>query len=233
MTDATSTVCGWLDSADIMTACTGTAGSAGLLRPRMQQGVREVPVRAIKTTTISILALGLLAGSAVGVAAQDEEAAAEPSTPAKVAGTIDGTAQDLVQEPTETVVDGVLEVRGVITEGDRFEMDDPRLTGTVTLAVNVDVHKVSDFEDVVAGSFALRLDNEAGSWSGQGTSVFHGGATIPEDEAFQLDTWLLTGAGAYEGLSAYLVVDGTEDPPTVEGVILAGEMPPFPALPAE
>jgi hypothetical protein len=31
-------------------------------------------MRAIKTTTISILAVGLLAGSAVGVAAQDEEA---------------------------------------------------------------------------------------------------------------------------------------------------------------
>ena len=31
-----------------------------------------MPVRAIRTTTISILALGLLAGSAVGVAGQDE-----------------------------------------------------------------------------------------------------------------------------------------------------------------
>ena len=190
-------------------------------------------MRATKTSVISILAIGLLAGSAVGVAAQDEEAAAEPSTPAKVTGTIDAAASDLVQEPTETVVDGTLEVRDGVFAGDRFEMDDPRLTGTATAAFNIDVHKVSDFEDVVAGSFALRLENEAGSWSGQGTSVFHGGATIPEDEAFQLDTWLLTGAGAYEGLSAYLVVDGTEDPPTVEGVILAGEMPPFPALPAE
>ena len=36
-------------------------------------------MRAIRTTTISILALGLLAGSAVGVAAQDAEATA-PST---------------------------------------------------------------------------------------------------------------------------------------------------------
>ncbi len=33
-----------------------------------------MPVRAIKTTTISILALGLLAGSAVGAAAQDADA---------------------------------------------------------------------------------------------------------------------------------------------------------------
>ena len=190
-------------------------------------------MRAIRTTTISILALGLLAGSAVGVAAQDDEAAAEPSTPAKVAGTINEEAGDLVQEPTETVVDGVLEVRGVIAEGDRFEMDDPRLTGTVTVAVNVDVHKVSDFVDVVAFALALRLENEAGSWSGQGTGVSHGGGGIPQEEALNLDTWVLTGAGAYEGLSAYLIVDPTEDPPTVEGVIVEGDMPPFPELPAE
>ena len=190
-------------------------------------------MQAIKTTTISILALGLLAGSAVGVAAQDEEAAAEPSTPAKVAGTIDEEASDLVQEPTETVVDGMLEVRDGAFAGDRLEMDDPRLTGTITGAFNVDVHKASDFVDIVAQTFALRIENEAGSWSGQGTTVVHDGATVPEDEALRLDTLLLTGADAYEGLSAYLVVDGTEDPPTVEGVIFAGEMPPFPELPAE
>jgi len=190
-------------------------------------------VRAIKTSIISILAIGLLAGSAVGAAAQDEEVAAEPTTPAKVTGTIDSEAGDLVQEPTETVVDGVLEVRGGVFTGDRFEMDDPRLTGTATGTFNVDVHKESDFIDVVAGSLGLRIENEAGSWSGQGTTVFHGGGTIPQEEALNLDTWLLTGAGAYEGLSAYLIVDPTEDPPTVEGVIYAGEMPPFPELPAE
>jgi hypothetical protein len=190
-------------------------------------------VKGLKPTFISILAIGLLAGSAVGVAAQEEEAAAEPSTPVKVAGTINTEASDLVQKPTETVVDGTLEVRDVIVKGDRFEMDDPRLTGTATLAVNVDVHKASDFIDIGSQALAMRIENETGSWSGQGTSGFHNGATIPEGEAFQLDTWLLTGADAYEGLSAYLVVDGSEDPPTVEGVIFAGEMPPFPALPTE
>ncbi len=46
------------------------------------------PVKGLKPTFISILAIGLLAGSAVGVAAQEEEAAAEPSTPAKVTGAI-------------------------------------------------------------------------------------------------------------------------------------------------
>jgi hypothetical protein len=190
-------------------------------------------VKGLKPTLVSAIAIGLLAGSVVGVGAQEEEAAAEPSTPAKVTGTINGEAGDLVQEPTETVVNGVLEVRGGIGEGDQFEMDDPRLTGTVTLAFNADVHKESDFTDVVAAALGLRLENEAGSWSGQGTGVSHGGGGIPQDEALSLDTWALTGAGAYEGLSAYLIVDPTEDPPTVEGVIFAGGMPPFPELPAE
>jgi len=192
-----------------------------------------VPVRAIKTTTISILALGLLAGSAVGVAAQDDEAAAEPSTPAKVAGMIDTSGTAPVQEPTVTEVDGGLEVRGAITEGDQFEMDDPRLTGTVTKVDNVDVHDVVNDEGVVvAGSLALRLDNGAGSWSGQGTSVGYAGRGIPEEEMLGLDTWVLTGAGAYEGLSAILIVDPAGDQPTVEGVIFAGAMPAIPELPA-
>ena len=37
-------------------------------------------MRGIKTITISILAVGLLAGSAIGVAAQDEVATAEVSS---------------------------------------------------------------------------------------------------------------------------------------------------------
>ena len=189
-------------------------------------------MRAIKTISISILAVGLLAGSTVGVAAQSDEAAAEPITPTKVAGTIDDAASDLVQEPTENVVDGTLEVRGGVFGGDRFEMDDPRLTGTGTAAFNVDVHKVNDFEDVVLETNDIRIENEAGSWTGHGTLVVHAGAEIPDDEALVLNTLVLTGADAYEGLSAYLIVDGSEDPPTVEGVIFAGEIPPFPELPA-
>jgi len=63
-----------------------------------------VPVRAIKTTTISILAVGLLAGSAVGVVAQDEEEPAGASVgceeplvePGDYAGT--NEYEDLSQE---------------------------------------------------------------------------------------------------------------------------------------
>ena len=200
-------------------------------------------MRGIKTGISLMLAIGLLASSAVVVAAQDEPtvepetptaaesaapAATEPTTPAKVTGTLRPGGGPPVQEPTETVVDGVLEARGVAYEGDQLEMDDPRLTGSASVVMNANVHKVSDFIDVVAQAFQLRIENEAGSWSGMGTAFAYGGGAIPIDEAMNLDTVQLTGAGAYEGLTAYLTVDWTEDPAAVQGVIFAGEMPPFP-----
>ena len=139
-----------------------------------------------------VLAIGLLGGSAVGVAAQDEEAAAEPSTPAKVAGTIEGGG-DVVQEPTETVVDGLLEVRDFVLVGDALEMDDPRMTGSISVTFNADVHKVSDFEEVVLQTVEIRIDNDDGSWQGQGTQLVHDGAEIAEEEAIDLGTLNQTG----------------------------------------
>jgi hypothetical protein len=189
-------------------------------------------VKGLKPTLVSAVAIGLLAGSTIGVAAQKDEAAAEPTTPAKVTGTY--TPQgDVVQEPTETVVDGILEGRDWIVEAETIEMDDPRLSGSVTRMLNANVHKVNDFEDVVLETSFHRIENEAGSRSGQGTALVHGGAEISQDEATNLDTVMLTGEGAFVGLSAYLVFDWTEDPITVEGVAFAGGMPPFPVLPAE
>jgi hypothetical protein len=190
-----------------------------------------VPVRAIKSTLVSILTIGLLVGSAVGVAAQEEEQAGEPSKSAKVAGTL-RPGEDLVQEPTQTVVEGVLELRGFDITGGTFELDDPRLTGSFSVATNVDVHRVSEAISVRLQSHLLRIENEAGSWSGTGTSVFHGGLGLPEDEATLVFTVVLSGSDAYEGLSAYLVIEGPEVPFAVEGVIFAGEMPPFPGPPS-
>jgi hypothetical protein len=100
------------------------------------------------------------------------------------------------------------------------------------VALNANVHHESEAIEIVPQALAFRIENEAGSWSGQGTSISHGRGAIPPDEATNLDTIVLTGAGAYAGLMAYLIIDGTQDPATVKGAIVAGEMPPFPELPA-
>ena len=94
-------------------------------------------MRAIRTTTISILAVGLLAGSAVGVAAQDE--AADPMAPAffeveYIAGddfeVVEGTYEEL--EEGERFVGEV--VRGML-----FEAEDPRASGEVSMVDNIGV----------------------------------------------------------------------------------------------
>jgi len=185
-------------------------------------------VRAIKTTTIFILAVGLLAGSAVGVTAQEED----PAGAAYFTGTIGEST--VVGEPTEGVVDGVLEVRGLEREGP-IETTDPRLTGSLSRVIDLDVHPVDDFAEVVLFTVQHRIENEDGSWSGTGTGVAHGGPGAPEEEALDFDTVLLTGDGAYEGLSAFLLADfAPEIGADIKGVIFPGQMPePAVAAPAE
>ena len=56
--------------------------------------------------------------------------------------------------------------------------------------------------EIVPQALAFRIENEAGSWSGQGTSISHGRGAIPPAEATNLDTIVLTGAGAYAASKA-------------------------------
>jgi hypothetical protein len=149
----------------------------------------------------------------------EQQEPAEPSTPTLVVGTLDDNA----------AVDN-----GAVTEGIRLEMDDPRVTGTATVATNVNTHEGSGFSQTWVLGQALRIENEAGWWSGQGTGVEHTGGTANPEESLRLETWpQLTGAGDYEGLSAYLIVDYSQNPPTIEGVIYEGEPPSFPEVPTE
>jgi hypothetical protein len=165
------------------------------------------------------------------VASGEEKVAVEPSTPARVTGTT-GKDGRVVKEPSETVIDGVMMVRDFVIEWGPLNVSDPRLAGTATVVLNADVHKESDAVDIVPHAIALRIENDGGSWSGHGTSISRGRGAVPSDEAMNLDTIVLTGAGAYAGLMAYLILDGTQDPATVDGAVLAGKMPPFPELPS-
>jgi hypothetical protein len=161
---------------------------------------------------------------------QEQIAAAEPLTPARVSGTT-GKDGRVVQEPSETIVEGVSMVRDFVIEWGPLAVGDARLVGATTVVLNADVHTASDGVETVPQAIALRIENDAGSWSGQGTSISHGRGAMRPEEALNLDTIVLTGAGAYEGLLAYLVIDGTRDPARVDGAIVAGTMPPSPEVP--
>ena len=199
------------------------------------------PVKAITAGAI-VFAVGgafLIAqpfdqqGSVPG--AEVDEATTEPSTPAIVTGNMVSWGE-VVQEATETEVSGVRQRRGLAFEGARFEMDDPRLTGDVSYVTNGDGRTVGDAEAVLF-TVGWRIENDEGSWSGSCPSFQVVERMADPSMADPLIySCLYTGAGAYEGLSAYLQKElfAGELPYPVKGLIFEGDLPPTPEMsPAE
>jgi hypothetical protein len=175
-------------------------------------------VRAIKT--ITILAIGLLAGSAVGAAAQDEEANTDaPVGPSYFTG-------QLVSD-----FDGKPYGSGVLFEGDAIEVSDPRVSGSLTRAGTANFHEdVGDSTVISFQADAWRIENDAGTWSGQGTGLLRVGPDGPP--SVETSTVVLTGEGGYEGHTLYLIVDWTAgDAAAVVGAVFVGDAPTAPELP--
>ena len=165
-------------------------------------------MRAFKTATIFIVAIGLLAVSAVGVAAQN----------AVVSGTIT-SGEDCVAAPDGP--DGAQ-----YCTGGTFEFDDPRLTGDFdSTSTTTEAFGASGegFVDAFIATEDLSLTNDDGSWSGRFLYAFIllDDESLPEAERIVEagGHWLLTGEGGYEGLTAYL----DRGPEGVRGIILETE----------
>ena len=176
-------------------------------------------MRAIRTTTISILAIGLLAGSAVGVAAQ-EDAPAGP-----VEFTARWASGPNVRPVETTASDGVTEYRGGAFLPDVLsEASDPRLAGQVSLAVNWNDYGARDGLRLV--NLAYRVENEQGAWQQQPTINLR----WPGEDNMGV-VGVFVGEGAYDGLIA--VFDFVDDPDAggvwdLHGFIFEGELPPPP-----
>jgi hypothetical protein len=129
--------------------------------------------------------------------------------------------------------------------GGRVEMSDARLTGDVAfddILESIPDPIVPDVEGLSDGDVAafarsgaefywgsLRIANDAGTWEGQFVCVPTVATHGFEDPCF----FELTGAAAYEGLSAVLVerdrldiADGSNETFTLDGLIFAGNLPP-------
>jgi hypothetical protein len=178
----------------------------------------------------SILVIGLLATSAVTVAAQDDDID-ELTAVSYVTGTL---GDPIPGDPgTDSPSGGLLEHRGYIFAEIPVETDDPRLTGSMTLTANGDERFFSgtigpgEYTDIQV--HGVRITNDEGGWSGQGTTFRHGNDFRAEGTATtDFNTVILAGDGAYEGLTAYVLIDGTTTPASLEGTIFQGVMPPFP-----
>jgi hypothetical protein len=173
----------------------------------------------------AIITVVLLAGSAVGVAGQSEE---EAPTLTFVTGKVikDSSPED---DWDEAWSDGsVVHVLGWRVAR-MVQWTDPRLPSEMVSRMNVDTHLAeTDMMQTFAETY--RLEGPDGVWTGTGRAlaIEHG----------QQPGWLmvLTGEGAYEGLSAMLVRETVRADPESEdhdhillkGYIFEGELPPMP-----
>jgi len=192
-------------------------------------------MRGIKPGLISILAISLLAGSVVGVAAQGEEGAEPESATFNV--------ELMWDRPVEVIVD---EASGLVTLVDMpFDASDPRAAGRLT-AVWAESDLTEDGLRSVYIKEGLRLVNDGGAWVGTGVRLSvnekdqrtrkqkrkgWGKAPLSAYGRFME----LTGEGGYEGLSMVVTVRGGEGVGVIvpTDAVPAQPEPPLPELPAE
>jgi hypothetical protein len=184
-------------------------------------------VKGRKTGLISVLVAGLLAGSAVGVAAQDDEEAAGVTS---FTGSFSSDAE-WPDVATETELpNGFTETTGHVRLNS-WVSSDPRLSGDVATVVNW-VLDPDGFGAMETGgqpnmlnTSITELTNDGGSWLGEGVSM------SSTDLDVATDNIILVGRDGYDGLTAYVLIDGREWPPTYSGVIFPSAMPDVPEEP--
>jgi hypothetical protein len=180
-------------------------------------------VKGIKTSVISILAIGLLAGSAVSVAAHEE--AAELETPLYYTWT--------AGEPA-SVIDGVFdeearELRGLVLQDVPVEASDPRLSGPVSIAIN-GYSEVNDNGVGILESRSYRVVVGDGAFTGSGTYVEAGDPSVDGPPQIAREVVVLTGEGPHEGLVMFATGDYREGS-SGEALIIRVPVAPVPDVP--
>jgi len=177
-------------------------------------------MKRTRTTLITVIAIGLLAGSAIGVAAQETETEA----PSEFTATWDSNfgspaLRSAVEEGSDPV-----HSRGYANHPRIIETTgDPRFEGEVTLVVNHDRYPSDGAPRVFNTTFSV--ENDEGTWRG----VPQLSLRFSDAEASGA-TQLFIGEGGYAG--SYALVDIQRDQAgqgwTLRGVIFEGEPPPAP-----
>jgi hypothetical protein len=161
--------------------------------------------------TIGRLATGLaaasllLTGTVLGVSAQSPDAGS-PTPDPMAAASVSGTLGEV-----DFNADGTVGTADMVTSSD------PRLGGVLTY-VETKVHYPGD---IMVGASRAEIRSDDGAWVGTGT----------ESSAGMGETMILTGEGAYAGLTAYLNLDWGQIGRPFKGIIFPGEMPEPPPPP--
>ena len=103
-------------------------------------------------------------------------------------------------------------------------MNDPRLEGTYYISYDDDYYSYPGPASNRVGTGTWRIENEAGAWQGTYSNAILGDGTNTTASS------ILTGEGAYEGLTAFWEVQGDWDACTwdVRGLIFEGDVPAAP-----
>ena len=174
-------------------------------------------MKGLKPILIPLLAIGLLSGSAIGVAAQDD------SVDLRAPATFEGSFG-----PQRFSADAVT---GLPVTVSTFEATDPRASGTWTQFkgtwhVNLDRrtrYQVFGHSD--------RLVNVGGSWVGTTRAVV--ATELPDGGGRDGRFIEMTGEGGYEGLTMFIFSMSTDAEPTSLGFIVpVDELQPFPEPPS-
>jgi hypothetical protein len=175
---------------------------------------------SIKSTLVATIAIGLLAGSAVSVSAQDEEA--DSMAPSAFSGNWDNVGDAAIIPDPDT---GLERWEWAVVAAD------PRASGTWTQVEDFARVEVDGLDYEALGS-SLRLANDGGAWVGMTRTVM---SVDPNGEGTVGAFMELTGEGGYEGLSLFVFdtagVAGEE--PVSNAFIVPTEMVPvMPPAPA-
>ena len=177
-------------------------------------------MRATRTIVIHIIVVGLLAGSAIGAAAQDEE----PPLSQGFTGSFT-TQLDVLSGGTWTETPGLGETDGFAYRGSMV-WDDPRLTGTFTYTGNWLIDTRAGMRDDglgnVVSAATYELMNDDGSWIGEQISVSNFA------EEYSSGIVVFVGQGGYDGLTATAAIDFSVSPARFVGTIFPRPMPDFP-----
>ena len=173
-------------------------------------------MRAIKTGIVATISISLLAGAAIGVAAQEEDTAAQEPVEFTAKWAWGGG----VRSDSTEFVDGVMKTRGGAWRPGVLESaSDPRLEGAITIAANSNQYPGG----AEVWNYAFRIENDEGVWQQLPTITLD---SVIDD--LNTTTGVMVGEGGYAGLIA--VFDNLEEGQSwrLHGYIIEGELPPAP-----
>jgi hypothetical protein len=177
-------------------------------------------MRTLRLSLAGTIILMLLGGLGGAVLAQDE--ATDLMAPATVTGSVRYIGGEQLGEYSS--VDGVVRQSGAFYTH-AWEASDPRLSGTEAYPKTWDHYPLGFDVDATTRV----LENDTGRWVGTGVGMER--VFISTDATIlSTATVILHGEDAYEGLTAYVLMDeGTDGAATFSAVIFPREMPPFPS----